>query len=124
MLSAIALFLLIQPLRRAKLSVGPETRQDELAFERESVYAAIRDVDEDFDTGKLTVEDHAQMRTELRRRAIGLLEAERNAQQKPEPAIEQPQASARCTACDTELPDSARFCPGCGMAVGGEGQQA
>ncbi|TDJ13517.1 MAG: hypothetical protein E2O66_05095 [Deltaproteobacteria bacterium] len=123
-LGAVALLVLIEPLRRAKTSVGTETRQDELAFERESVYAAIRDVDEDFDTGKLTVEDHSRMRAELRRRAIGLLEAERNAQQKPEPATEQHQASARCAACDAELPDSARFCPGCGTAVGGEGQQA
>jgi len=123
-LSAIALFLLIQPLRRAKLSVATETRQDELAFERESVYAAIRDVDEDFDTGKLTVEDHARMRAELRRRAIGLLEAERDTPQKPGPATEQRQPSARCAACDAQLPDAARFCPGCGTAVGGKGQQA
>jgi hypothetical protein len=74
------------PLRRTDGAADAgETPAERLLAERESVYAAIRDLDEDFDTAKLTVEDHTQLRGELRARAVRLLEAERRAAEAPLP---------------------------------------
>ena len=74
------LFYLGGPLRRPDTEAdSEESAADQLAAERENVYAAIRDLDEDFATGKLTEADYTQLRSELRERAVRLLEAERQA---------------------------------------------
>jgi len=48
-----------------------------LREEREALYAAIGDLDHDLETGKLSAADHAELRAELRARAIHLLREER-----------------------------------------------
>lgn len=113
LLAAGATFaFLMAPLRKAGVEV-PQTssRVEELVAERAAVYAVIRDLDEDFDTGKLSVEDHGTMRSELRARAVLLLQQERAARQEPEQATEQ---APGCSACGEALPAQARFCPQCG----------
>lgn len=50
-----------------------------LREEREALYAAIGDLDHDLETGKLSAADHAELRAELRARAIRLLREERAA---------------------------------------------
>ena len=88
-------------------------RSDEISTERAALYAAIDALDEDFETGKLAVEDHARMRDELRARAAQLLAQERaQPETQPEPA-----APTACPACDAELPPDARFCAQCGKAL-------
>lgn len=115
LLAAGATFVfLIGPLRRERPdeTLAP-SRAAELAAERESVYGVIRDLDEDFETGKLSAEDHAAMRREMRERAVDLLRRERAAQ-----AAEEEAAVDRCGACGEPLPAGARFCPQCGARAG------
>ena len=84
LLAAVAVAFLIAPLRSRDAEPALLSRRaSHAAAERESVLAALRDLEEDFATGKLDPEDHAQMRTELRARAVALLAAERDA---PAPA--------------------------------------
>jgi hypothetical protein len=103
---------LIAPLRGGRQPEDTaETRSARLAAEREVVYASIRDLDEDFETGKLTSQDHAAMRSELRAQAVRLLQTEREAA---------PAAAARtsgCASCGAELPRDAHFCPDCGARL-------
>ena len=48
------------------LNVDPaETRMQTLYLEREQCYSALADLDEDYETGKLSEEDYQEMRTEL-----------------------------------------------------------
>ena len=48
------------------LNVDPaETRMQTLYMEREQCYSALADLDEDYETGKLSEEDYQEMRTEL-----------------------------------------------------------
>lgn len=124
--AAAAGAFLLAPLRgRETGQATGESPGERLAAERESVYAAIRDLDEDFETGKLTDEDHAQLRQELRGRAVQLLELERAApaEAEPEPAPRPSAAAAAhwryCPACGGELPPAARFCPHCGEPLAG-----
>jgi hypothetical protein len=101
---------LIAPLRggRQQQEQTGETRVERLAAEREVVYASIRDLDEDFETGKLTSQDHAALRGELRAQAVRLLQAEREAA---------PAAASGCPSCGAELPQDARFCLSCGVRL-------
>ena len=112
-----------------------ETATERLTAERESVYATIHDLDEDFDTGKLTAADYTALREELRARAVRLLGAERRAAASTPPtaagehqAESLPAAAppAATPTADTSRPSLARpyphaggdktwsFCPQCG----------
>ena len=42
-----------------------EERRQTLAIEREQSYTALADLDEDFETGKLSIQDYQKLRTEL-----------------------------------------------------------
>ena len=76
--AAGAIAFLIAPLRGGRQPEdGAETRAARLAAEREGVYASIRDLDEDFETGKLSEQDHTALRAELRAQAVRLLQRER-----------------------------------------------
>ena len=103
------------PLRRpASAPDRAESRAEQLTAERTNLYAAIGDLDDDFDTGKLTAEDHARLRSELKTQAVRLLELERSVPAAPTV----PAADARCPDCGEALPGRARFCPHCGARLG------
>lgn len=111
----------------------------QLRAEREATYAAILDLDHDFETGKLEADDHRQMREALRARAIELLAAERTAGA-PATAAASTQAGTTtaaepragtigstaattapatgfCPQCGAERDASWRFCARCGAAL-------
>jgi hypothetical protein len=75
------------------------------ATERTSIYAAIRDLEDDFETGKVSAEDRDTMRNELRQQAGELLRAERAA------------AAAAPTAAETQTTAVVNFCSDCGKRV-------
>jgi hypothetical protein len=106
--------LLIQPLRARRVAGGaaPEAELSATRREREALYEAIRDLDHDFETGKVAAEDHARLRDELRARAAALLAQERT---QPEPAA--PAPALACPRCDAEAAPAHRFCAQCGAAL-------
>jgi hypothetical protein len=60
----LAIVFLTGPLRsEPRRAPAPEAAQ---SVEREAVYRAVEALDEDFETGKLSPDDHARMRAELR----------------------------------------------------------
>lgn len=107
-------FVLATPLRRSARPA--DAAAEEAAAERESLYAAIRDLEEDFETGKLSDGDFAALRGELRGRALALLQAERQAGA-PLPETPPQPAAAACSACGRTLAPEDRFCSRCGAAV-------
>ncbi len=124
----LALLLLSAPLRDARGRVAdaaPDAGESGAAREREALYAAIADLDHDFETGKLSPEDHERMRDELRARAVALLRSERaqagargSGASAPERALgETAPAQRRCSACAAPVEASARFCSHCGARL-------
>jgi len=106
--------LLIAPLLQSDL--GPEEAETEelpSVRERESIYSAIRDLEHDHETGKISETDYTSMRDELRARAVALLRRER------ESAVDAEQSGAppRCAACGGEVRATDRFCSHCGQAI-------
>jgi hypothetical protein len=103
--------LLIAPLLGRDLGLeSAETDELPSARERESIYAAIRDLEHDHETGKIAEADYASMRDELRGRALALLRREREA------AAERKRAP-RCPACEADVGAADRFCSRCGQAL-------
>ncbi|MGH0031007.1 MAG: hypothetical protein ACQGVC_14530 [Myxococcota bacterium] len=115
-----ALFYLIGPLRGAR-AAEPEVEAEEtgISRERQAVYASIDALDEDFETGKLSAEDHQRMRAELRARAVALLQAERAAETAGQAASAdaKPAAAAACGQCGAPTQAGDRFCAQCGAAL-------
>jgi len=119
LVAAVAIFTAWPLLRGAEPE--PEVRGGEasarLAHERDAALAAIREIDFDHGTGKLSDEDHAALRAELERRALAAIAAlERPAALGPEAAAEA--AAEFCAHCGHPLAPDARFCTRCGARRG------
>lgn len=80
-----------------------EAAQAALREEREALYAAIGDLDHDLETGKLSAADHAELRAELRARAIHLLREERAASAEGSAAADGGEPDADSEAADSEM---------------------
>jgi hypothetical protein len=128
-LTGAGIAFLVVPLRgrRAEPALDPELAS--LEAERESVVAALRGLEEDFETGKLHAPDYEQLRADLRARAAELIQRRSQARELAPGSADRagppgsgagsaPAASpARCPACASKLPEDARFCHRCGRAV-------
>jgi len=137
-LAAVA--FLVQPLRDARRPREPgEAEGSPSALAREAIYQDIRDLDHDFETGKISEDDHAALRAELRQRAVDLLRRERAsspdaaaATRAPEDRASAPSAAqgadtaaaraAFCTACGQRLEHGWKFCSSCGQPVARAGE--
>lgn len=108
-----ALAFLTAPLRSEDEDDATEPLLTRAAVEREAVMQSIRALDEDFETGKVTAEDHARMRSELRARAVALLREEREAASPGAGA-----GAARCPSCGGAAGAQDRFCSQCGARLG------
>jgi hypothetical protein len=115
--TALAALSLGGPLRPAAGEADAEAPEAESAAarEREALTAALRDLEHDFETGKLDPADYAPLRNELRGRVLRLLEAERSAAARP-PAPAAP-APPACPACGRAAAAGDRFCAGCGTRL-------
>lgn len=119
---AIAGLFITRPLfvgepRRIPVSPGT-TRRDALLRRKENVYAAIKDLEFEFRTGKLSPADHAELRERYRAEALEILqeleevegELRTSRQAKPRP---------RCSACGHRNPSNSNFCEACGSPIEG-----
>jgi len=109
----------------AARALREEAARAALREEREALYAAIGDLDHDLETGKLSAVDHAELRAELRARAIHLLREERDAAESSAEggvtakadATANNAAAPRCAACGFEAAQAHRFCARCGAPL-------
>jgi len=116
-LAAAALFaFLAAPLRRARAEGSADEIEDPAWRERDAVYDALRDLEHDHETAKVSDEDYAAMRQQLRARAAALIREERGpAPLRPVPAA--PPARF-CKQCRASTSPGDRFCAQCGAALG------
>jgi hypothetical protein len=124
LLAAMGVWFVVSPLVRSRRTGTVQFEQARIRSERDLVYAAIRDLELDFETAKIDEADYQSMRGELRGHALALLQRERDA--KPLPSTEDQagpaqhpaaQASATtCQGCGSELDVGWQFCPKCGAS--------
>ncbi len=110
------------PIRPASGAHG----RDELLAEKEHVYAAIKDLDFEYHTGKLSDEDYRELRERCRVRALRILDAlgsDATQRSAADPAVATHEAGAgmdrgpRCAACGHVNPEASNFCESCGTPI-------
>jgi hypothetical protein len=117
--AAGAIAYLVAPLRPARATGAmPEVGESAAQREREALYAAIADLDHDFETGKISEHDHRTLRDDLRARAVTLLRAERSP-----PAPPAPSAAPVCPSCHEPVRTGDRFCARCGTPLVAEARR-
>ena len=124
-LGLVAVLWLSVPLRAVRRFEEHEESISALAREREALIWSIQDLDHDFETGKISEQDHREMRSRLRAQAVELLRQERAAEAlESEPSLAPDQAEAtaeapaetQCRSCGAPLAPAHNFCPQCGAA--------
>jgi hypothetical protein len=117
LLAGIAAFgFLLGPLRnRAGSAPTAEPEAELVSLERSAIVRSLEVLEEDFETGKLSSEDHAAMRASLRAKAASLLLAPQ-AHSEPQPP-DAPPAPRFCTACGAAVRPTDAFCSQCGSKL-------
>lgn len=139
-----ASYWIINPLLREEdrqngLTPKPEDILEELNNQKESAYAAIRELEFDLSMGKLTEEDFQILKLQYTREAVGYMiemdklvaptaTSPKTTDAVPEQDFEQnvavicnPESSGRkyayCTACGEKAAIESRFCAACGSSL-------
>lgn len=126
-LAAAGIAFLIGPLRARSDEPDLDPALAALDTEREAVLAALRSLEEDFETGKLDAPDYEELRSELRMRAADLIQRRQRSAQERATGASLAQAGAletACRACAADLAPDARFCHRCGAALPIDGGSA
>lgn len=122
--------------RWADEDTEPAEDVEELYHRRESTYSALKELEFDYRTGKLSDTDYSDLVTKYREEALEVLgeiegyeagvDAEVNSEptsrRGPAPLRLQPEPDAHadlvtCPECGGEIPAGARFCRECGLPV-------
>jgi hypothetical protein len=120
-----AILFLSAPLRRPAAALEEAAPEASAARrERESLIVAIRDLDHDYETGKVAEDDWRALREDLRARAMAYLREERDAASRGGGAAAGAAAPAApaCPACAAPARPGDRFCAQCGAALAPPGR--
>lgn len=123
LLATTAVVILARPVLRPRGAILEEIHAPPDHRERDSLYSALRDLEDDFETGKVAEPDYRTLREELRGRALALLQVERDAERiarERARTLETPSApasSAPCRACGAAPRPEDRFCGRCGTPL-------
>lgn len=91
---------------------------------RDALLSALRDLDFDFKTGKVSEEDYTPLRTNLLAEAAQYIEQEQEEDQKLEALIQSrrvaKQQGTNCAHCGASVEPNQRFCAKCGAVINQE----
>jgi hypothetical protein len=131
LLGAVSIAFCFRPFMRGNLHPLALSRSDtpigRLNQRKETLLQNIADLDFEYNMGKLSEEDYASLRGNLKRQAMETLEQidllrESNAMIAPKGAAKakaEPRDSF-CSQCGTQLNAGDRFCSSCGASVSGQ----
>ena len=121
-LFAVSIVYVILPFRQKRLktttTLGPRTTQK---GQRDAVLSALRELDFDFRTGKISEEDYTPLRTQLMAEAAQYIDTEEKESEQLEALIRTRRATQKrglkCEHCDAPIRAGQRFCSKCGSAI-------
>src|SRR5512134_3555681 len=109
------------PFRQAQHPSLKRRKADVSEGQREAVLSALRDLDFDFKTGKVSEDDYTPLRAQLLSEAARYIEQEQESEKKLEELIQSRRTAQRwassCEHCGAPMQVGQRFCAKCGLAV-------
>lgn len=107
--------------RTPETFLGEGDALHELLYKKDAVYTAIKDLEFDYQSGKLTETDYSGMKERFEQEAIEILEKVDQLQKQEKERIKSgaPKAPEKvfCTRCGTENRSSHNFCFSCGHKI-------
>ena len=120
-LLGIALFIVALPFRQKEGKAANKSKvAASNAGRREEVLLALRDLEFDYKTGKVSEEDYQPLHAQLLAEAAKYIEAEKEKDQQLETLIQSRRkstSSSKCESCGTPLAAGQKFCSKCGQAA-------
>ena len=120
-LLGIALYIIALPFRQKE---GKEAGKSKAAASderrREEVLLALRDLEFDFKTGKVTEEDYGPLHAQLIAEAARFIESEKEDDQQLEALIQTRRAAKalqKCDSCGAHMDAGQKFCSKCGATT-------
>jgi len=124
--------VVVRPFRQNQSKrTGAGQRQGQASFtghelkpQREQVLAALRDLDFDYQTGKIAEQDYTVLRPGLLAQAAQLIQSQETEDEAIEKLIRARREALsvvearKCSQCGSKLSADDWFCPGCGEPVG------
>ena len=110
-----ATLFLVAPLRRQRRQRSRDEHESPWALRRAGVVQDIRDLDHDFETGKIGRDDYDDLRSRMRAEAIELLRREeREREAAPTAAGPSDATHPPCESCGARIEAKWKYCPECG----------
>lgn len=104
-MAVLLLAVVFAPLVEDRLRTG--TSDPRTAAERkEAAVEALREIEFEYQTGKLSEEDYSSLRARYAREAVAARDE-----------VEESAADGVCSSCRADVPPGTRFCSRCGAAV-------
>jgi len=127
-LASVVSFYVVFPIIQARTQIGswkePSSNNyaSDLIERKEAIYAAIKDIEFDYQMGKLSKEDYQELRQQYKDDAVKLLKKIDQKQKKviKGEAIRAKKKNAQpnfCWMCGTALVASDKFCANCGEKI-------
>jgi hypothetical protein len=118
-------FIVLPLIRARRAPDSSEPEASPLELERQAIYDAIRDLELDFETGKLEQADYEETRARLRADAVELLRRERSGEHAAAVSRDAARdATTRCPGCGEASDPGWKFCSHCGAALADGGGAA
>jgi len=120
-LLVIAVYFVSRPLLEKNKSGVKAASKDAQPGQREAVLAALRDLDFDFKTGKISEEDYQPLRAQLIGEAAQYMESEKKDDEQLEALIQSRRKTqsrqATCPSCGKKIVLGDSFCSTCGAKL-------
>jgi rubrerythrin len=102
------------------------SRQEELQTRKNKALSAIKELEFDYRTGKLSPEDYASLRARYEKEAVESMKLLDGLEQRGKKfrTNNGKRDSLICSSCGEEVPSSSRFCPNCGTRFDGAPRSA
>ena len=121
LIGVVSLAFIGYPLIRGSAAMEPGAREMvlnlvELEKKRDLTYSAIKELDFDYQMGKLSGEDYQQIKRKYEEQAVAILEEMDRIKGEAKAPSGRP-ARTLCPGCGGQLQAGARFCPDCGQKL-------
>lgn len=123
--SLFVVYPIVQTKKGLRYKIGSNHRARELEDRKEAIYAAIKDIEFDYQMGKLSEEDFTELRQQYKEEAISLLKKIDEIQKKQmksekihakqkQPIKADSKEINFCWICGTVITEGNKFCANCG----------